>query len=187
MPRPIRRHPEARAAAGGPRRPRLSGPGPRGRHRGDTGRTTSACACINVNAASLLLDGRQRAARRQEQSAPALSRHEAHVPLRLGRRRAERPDARRRLQGQDVFVGTTALGTREVVATPIDTLFAGVEVQATVADNLAAAGLGSTAEYESRWRCVAAMAGSTAVFSAMASKDIARLREDGLGRSDGDR
>ena len=35
-----------------------------------------------------------------------------------------------------MFVGTTALGTREVVATPIDTLFAGVEVQATVADNL---------------------------------------------------
>lgn len=35
-----------------------------------------------------------------------------------------------------VFVGATALGTREVVATPLDTLFAGVEVQATVADNL---------------------------------------------------
>ena len=35
-----------------------------------------------------------------------------------------------------VFVGTTALGTREVVATPLDTLFASVEVQATVADNL---------------------------------------------------
>jgi adenylate cyclase len=35
-----------------------------------------------------------------------------------------------------VFVGTTALGTREVVATPLDTLFAGVEVQATMADNL---------------------------------------------------
>jgi adenylate cyclase len=35
-----------------------------------------------------------------------------------------------------VFVGTTALGTREVVATSLDTLFAGVEVQATVADNL---------------------------------------------------
>ncbi len=35
-----------------------------------------------------------------------------------------------------VLVGTTALGTREVVATPIDTLFAGVEVQATIADNL---------------------------------------------------
>jgi HD-GYP domain-containing protein (c-di-GMP phosphodiesterase class II)/CHASE2 domain-containing sensor protein len=37
-----------------------------------------------------------------------------------------------------VLVGTTALGTREVVATPLDTLFAGVEVQATVADNLLA-------------------------------------------------
>ena len=40
------------------------------------------------------------------------------------------------LNGKIVFVGTTALGTREVVATPLDTLFAGVEVQATVADNL---------------------------------------------------
>jgi CHASE2 domain-containing sensor protein len=38
--------------------------------------------------------------------------------------------------GKLVFLGTTALGTREVVATPLDTLFAGVEVQATVADNL---------------------------------------------------
>ena len=34
------------------------------------------------------------------------------------------------------FVGATALGTREVVATPFDTQFAGVEVQATIADNL---------------------------------------------------
>lgn len=40
------------------------------------------------------------------------------------------------LQDKIVFVGTTALGTREVVATPLDTLFAGVEVQATVVDNL---------------------------------------------------
>ncbi len=40
------------------------------------------------------------------------------------------------LKDKIVFVGTTALGTREVVATPLDTLFAGVEVQATVADNL---------------------------------------------------
>ena len=40
------------------------------------------------------------------------------------------------VRGRIVFVGTTALGTREVVATPLDTLFAGVEVQATVADNL---------------------------------------------------
>jgi adenylate cyclase len=35
-----------------------------------------------------------------------------------------------------VFVGTSALGTREVVSTPLDTLFTGVEVQASVADNL---------------------------------------------------
>jgi CHASE2 domain-containing sensor protein len=40
------------------------------------------------------------------------------------------------LQDKVVFLGTTALGTREVVATPLDTLFTGVEVQATVADNL---------------------------------------------------
>jgi adenylate cyclase len=40
------------------------------------------------------------------------------------------------LEGKIVFVGTSALGTREVVATPLDTLFTGVEVQATVADNL---------------------------------------------------
>ena len=40
------------------------------------------------------------------------------------------------LRNKIVFVGTTALGTREVVATPLDTLFTGVEVQATVADNL---------------------------------------------------
>jgi len=35
-----------------------------------------------------------------------------------------------------VFIGTSALGTREVVSTPLDTLFTGMEVQATVADNL---------------------------------------------------
>jgi CHASE2 domain-containing sensor protein len=40
------------------------------------------------------------------------------------------------LAGKVVFLGTTALGTREVVATPLDTLFTGAEVQATVADNL---------------------------------------------------
>ena len=38
----------------------------------------------------------------------------------------------RMLRDKIVFVGTTALGTREVVATPLDTLFAGVEVQATI-------------------------------------------------------
>jgi adenylate cyclase len=35
-----------------------------------------------------------------------------------------------------VLVGTTALGTRDVVTTPLDTLFAGVEVHATAIDNL---------------------------------------------------
>jgi adenylate cyclase len=40
------------------------------------------------------------------------------------------------LRDKLVLVGTTALGTREVVATPLDTLFTGVEVQATIADNL---------------------------------------------------
>ncbi len=41
-----------------------------------------------------------------------------------------------RLRETIVLVGTTALGTREVVSTPLDTLFVGVEVQATVTDNL---------------------------------------------------
>ena len=40
------------------------------------------------------------------------------------------------LRGAIVLVGTTALGTREVVATPLDTQFVGVEVQATAIDNL---------------------------------------------------
>ena len=40
------------------------------------------------------------------------------------------------LRGKIVLVGTTALGTREVVATPLDTQFVGVEVQATAVDNL---------------------------------------------------
>ena len=40
------------------------------------------------------------------------------------------------LQDKIAFVGATALGTRENVSTPLDTLFTGVEVQATIADNL---------------------------------------------------
>ena len=43
---------------------------------------------------------------------------------------------RETVENKVVLVGTTALGTREVVSTPLDTLFTGVEVQATVADNL---------------------------------------------------
>ena len=51
-----------------------------------------------------------------------------------------------------VLIGATALGTRDVVATPLETLFTGVEVQATVADNLlrqdfvSRSGLASVAE-----------------------------------------
>ena len=40
------------------------------------------------------------------------------------------------LRGKIVLIGTTALGTREVVATPLDTQFVGVEVQATAIDDL---------------------------------------------------
>ena len=43
---------------------------------------------------------------------------------------------REAIAGKIVLVGTTALGTREVVATPLDTQFVGVEVQATTVDNL---------------------------------------------------
>jgi adenylate cyclase len=39
-------------------------------------------------------------------------------------------------RGALVFVGATALGAREVVATPLDTHVPGVEIQATAADNL---------------------------------------------------
>ena len=45
-------------------------------------------------------------------------------------------DARSVFGNAVVFVGTTALGSREVVTTPFDTRVAGVEVQATLADNL---------------------------------------------------
>jgi signal transduction histidine kinase len=39
-------------------------------------------------------------------------------------------------RGKVVFVGATALGTQEIVATPLDAMLDGVEMQATVADNL---------------------------------------------------
>jgi CHASE2 domain-containing sensor protein len=58
------------------------------------------------------------------------------------------------VRGKVVFVGTSALGTREVVATPLDTLFTGVEVQATVADNLL--------QRDANWRPAHAVAIETA-------------------------
>jgi signal transduction histidine kinase len=44
--------------------------------------------------------------------------------------------ARDTFSGKLVFVGATALGTQEDVATSVQTLFPGVEIQATVADSL---------------------------------------------------
>ena len=90
----------------------------------------------NVNTASLALDG---------QGVPLDGKSNLLLRYRGGRRTFPYISAVDVLNGQVhpdefrdriVFVGTTALGTREVVATPLDTLFVGVEVQATVADNL---------------------------------------------------
>jgi len=91
---------------------------------------------INVNAATLLLDNR---------SVPLDGKSNMLLRYRGPKRTFSYVSAADVLSGQakpDLFkdkiviVGTTALGTREVVTTPIDTLFAGVEVQATVADDL---------------------------------------------------
>jgi len=91
---------------------------------------------INVNAATLLLGNR---------SVPLDGKSNLLLRYRGGKRTFPYVSAADVLTGRTpagifkdkiVFVGTTALGTREVVATPIDTLFDGVEVQATVADNL---------------------------------------------------
>jgi HD-GYP domain-containing protein (c-di-GMP phosphodiesterase class II) len=90
----------------------------------------------NVNASSLVLDARQVPLdgksnlllryRGPKHTFPYVSA--AHVLS--GRVSADA------FRDKVVFVGTTALGTREVVSTPLDTLFTGVEVQATVVDNL---------------------------------------------------
>jgi adenylate cyclase len=91
---------------------------------------------INVNAATLLLDAR---------SVPLDGKSNLLLRYRGAKRTFPYVSAADVLSGRTpadtfkdkiAFVGTTALGQREVVSTPIDTLFAGVEVQATVADNL---------------------------------------------------
>jgi len=41
-----------------------------------------------------------------------------------------------RLQGRIAFVGTSASGLKELHTSPFDPIFPGVEVHATVADNL---------------------------------------------------
>jgi adenylate cyclase len=91
---------------------------------------------FNVNAAQLVVDGRP---------IPLDGRGNLLLRYRGGKRTFPYVSAAdvlndrvpaERLRDKIVLVGTTALGTREVVSTPLDTLFAGVEVQATVADNL---------------------------------------------------
>ena len=101
-----------------------------------TGTRDFALRVLNVNAASLMLDGL---------NVPLDGKSNLLVRYRGAKRTFPYVSAADVLSGlagastftdKLVFVGTTALGTREVVATPLDTLFAGVEVQATVADNL---------------------------------------------------
>jgi adenylate cyclase len=107
-----------------------------------TGDRPSAVRVANVNNAALLLDARPGGRNR----AVALD-GKSNLLLRYRGAKRSFPyySAGDVLTGRTnpkafankiVFVGTTALGTREVVATPIDTLFAGVEIHATAADNL---------------------------------------------------
>lgn len=101
-----------------------------------TGARGAVLRVSNVNAASLILDNR---------IVPLDGKSNLLLRYRGKKRTFPYVSAADVLSGQVpigtfrdklVFVGTTALGTREVVATPLDTLFAGVEVQATVADSL---------------------------------------------------
>ena len=101
-----------------------------------TGVTDVALRVNNVNSASLLngstvvpLDGKSNLLVRYRGAKRAFPYVSAADVL-SGQARADA------FKDKIVFIGTTALGTREVVATPLDVLFAGVEVQATVADNL---------------------------------------------------
>jgi adenylate cyclase len=99
-------------------------------------RTDLRVNVVNVNATSLsfdnqslLLDGKSNMLLRYR-GAKRTFRYVSAADVLSGR---TPPGA---FKDRIVFVGTTALGTREVVSTPLDTLFTGVEVQATVADNI---------------------------------------------------
>ena len=70
---------------------------------------------------------------------------------------------REALRGKIVLVGTTALGTREVVATPLDTQFVGVEVQATTIDNLLQQDVAHRSVYATVIDLLLVVAGGTAV------------------------
>ncbi len=101
-----------------------------------TGTHPVAVRTINVNTVSLSLD---------TGNVPLDGRSNLLLRYRGGSRSLPYVSAADVLSGQApsaafknaiVFVGATALGTRDAVTTPFDTQFAGVEVQATVADNL---------------------------------------------------
>ena len=105
-----------------------------------TGARPSAIRVANVNRASLLVSGG-----RIDRAVALDGKSNLLVRYRGPKRTFPYVSAADVLAGRTnprtfadklVFVGTTALGTREVVATPLDTLFAGVEVHATAADNL---------------------------------------------------
>jgi adenylate cyclase len=101
-----------------------------------TGAASPALQVANVNASTLNmgalavpLDGKSNlllAFRGKKRSFPYISAADVMAGT----------AARDALRGKIVLVGTTALGTREVVATPLDTQFVGVEVQATAVDNI---------------------------------------------------
>jgi hypothetical protein len=105
-----------------------------------TGARASAIKVANVNRASLLVSGGK-----VDRTVALDGKSNLLVRYRGQKRTFQYISATDVLDGRTdprafvkkiVFVGTTALGTREVVATPLDTLFAGVEVHATAADNL---------------------------------------------------
>ena len=101
-----------------------------------TGARPVALRALNLNATALALDARE---------VPLDARSNLLLRYRGGTRSLRYVSAVDVLQGRAspaavkntiAVVGATALGTRDGVATPFDTLFPGVEVQATVADNL---------------------------------------------------
>jgi CHASE2 domain-containing sensor protein len=101
-----------------------------------TGSKAIALRSANVNTSALILDRTE---------VPLDGRGNLLLRYRGGPRSFRHVSAADVLQGRTpaatfanamVFVGATALGTREIVSTPLTRQFTGVEVQATVADNL---------------------------------------------------
>jgi len=101
-----------------------------------TGTRSLAMRMVNVNTTTLTLDGR---------IVPLDGRGNLLLHYRGGNKKFHYVSAADVLEGrlsagsfqdQIVFIGATALGTGDAVATPFDTQFNGVELHATVADNL---------------------------------------------------